>query len=129
MGDDPAFVDIVILPLYKGEDVTSQKIQDGKIIVTGKLDKLVGVSLLKHDYTQEILNGKEYYVGEAYYSHGTDKAMLPIAAAVYDNANKLIGAVVIGVYLTYFTTNYVEGFSTSDDSYVLTRLYQHKVHK
>jgi methyl-accepting chemotaxis protein len=118
MGDDPSLVDIVILPLHKGEDVTSQKIQDGKIIVTGKVDKLVGVSLLRDDYIQEILKGKEYYVGEAYYSNGTGKPMLPIAAAVYDNANNLIGAVVIGVYLTYFTTTYVKGFSANDDSYI-----------
>ena len=118
MAADSSFVDIVILPLHKGEDESGQNIQDGKIIVTGKVDKLVGESLLWHDYIQEILKGKEYYVGEAYYSHGADKPMLPIAAAVYDDTNKLIGAVVIGVYLTYFTTTYVESFTTGSDSYI-----------
>ena len=117
IGNDTSLVDIVIFPLHRVEseqvnmDESSHQIEDGKVIVSGRVDKLIGASLLKRDYTREILNGKEYYVGEAYYSEGTGKPMLPICSAVYDDNNKLIGALVIGVYLTYFTTTYVEGFN------------------
>jgi methyl-accepting chemotaxis protein len=114
MGDDPSLVDIVLIPL----NTNITRIRDGEIIVSAKFDKVARINLLKHDYTQELLSGKKYYVGEAYYSNETGEPMLPIAAAVYDNANNLIGAVVIGVYITYFTTTYVEGFSANDDSYL-----------
>ena len=110
-------VDVFIIPLNTNKqysvsfDNESYKTKDGEVLIAGRHDNVIGVNVYNDDFVKEIVKGKDYYVGEAYLSHSNNKPMLPLSAAVYDNSGKLIGAVATGIYLTYFSTTYIEGYN------------------
>lgn len=124
--NDESVIDIVLIPLNTKKtyqiNIENQSIDltDGKVAASGKYNNLIGVNLSNMDCIKEILGGKEYYVGEAYFSNATAKPMLPICAAVFDNTNNLIGAVIMGIHLSYFTTTYVKEFNFGNSYIFIT---------
>ena len=120
----PFFADIILIPLNTVKNLSiklynkTYNVTKGDVIVSGRYENLMGINFLNNRFIKEILNGKKYYVDEAYYSYATNKPMQSISVAVYDDSDKLIGAIEAGIYLTYFSTTYVEGFNFNKSKYI-----------
>jgi len=89
-------------------DGEQRRISDGYCIVNSAGNKnTLGVSFAENDYIREVFNGNDWYIGEAYRSKTSDSPSLVMAVPVKKDG-KLVGAVVLGPSLEYFSKTFVK---------------------
>jgi methyl-accepting chemotaxis protein len=110
-------VALVLLNTEKTYNIENKEINNGDFYVLAVHSELVGTNVLNKDCIQNLIKGKDYYIGASYKSMANNEPMVPMTVPVYNNSRKIIGAIYLDFHLNYFSKNYSKAFATGKDEY------------